>query len=90
MNQLRADILERELSIPEVTEGAFGMAMLAAAADSSMQQVTRRMVRIARTITPRRSFVEYAAQYAALIIELENRGWLPPGLTAMSQIGTHA
>jgi len=90
LNQLRADILERELSIPEVTEGAFGMAMLAAAADSSMQQVTRRMVRIARTITPRRSFVEYAAQYAALIIELENRGWLPPGLTAMSQIGTHA
>ena len=89
LNQMRADILERELSVPEVTEGAFGMAMLAAAADSSMQQVTRRMVRIARTITPKRPFHEYAAQYAALVAELEHRGWLTPGVTTAPEIGTH-
>lgn len=82
LNQMRADILERELSVPEVTESAFGMAMLVAAAESSMQQVTRRMVRITRTIAPKRPFREYAEQYAALVSELERRGWLSPGLSA--------
>ncbi len=79
LNQMRADILERDLLVPEVTEGAFGMAMLAAAAESSMSEVTARMVRIARTIRPKRDFSEYAEQYAVLCAELENRGWLSVG-----------
>ena len=90
LNQMRADILERELSVPEVIEGAFGMAMLAAAAESSIQQVTRRMVRITRTIAPKRSFREYADQYAALIAELKRRGWLHPSPATPPEIGVHA
>jgi len=82
LNQMRANILERVLLVPEVTEGAFGMAMLAAASESSLQQVTERMVRIARTIEPKRNFSEYAEQYAALCMELESRGWLPVGSAA--------
>jgi D-ribulokinase len=84
LNRMRADILERDLMVPEVTEGAFGMAMLAAASESSMQEVTARMVRIARTIRPKRDFSEYAEQYAALRAELENRGWLAP-ITSMAE-----
>ena len=90
LNQMRADILERDLLVPEVTEGAFGMAMLAAAAESSMREVTARMVRIARTIRPRRDFSEYAEQYAVLRAELENRGWLPLGSSAAPLAEAHA
>ena len=80
LNQMRADVLERELSVPSVTEGAFGMAMLAAASESSLAEVTARMVRIERVITPARSFGDYAASYAALLQELASRGWLPEPL----------
>lgn len=90
LNQMRADILERDLLVPEVTEGAFGMAMLAAASESSMAEVTARMVRIARTIRPKRDFSEYAEQYAALRSELENRGWLPLGSAAAPLAEAHA
>ncbi len=82
LNQMRADILERELLIPRVTEGAFGMAMLAASADSSVAEVTERMVRIERTIAPRRGFPPYAEPFAALVRELAARGWLPDSLAA--------
>jgi hypothetical protein len=66
------------------------MAMLAAAAESSMPEVTARMVRIARTIRPRRNFSEYAEQYATLRAELENRGWLPVGAVATPMAEAHA
>ena len=82
LNQMRSDILERELSIPTITEGAFGMAMLAASVESSLAEVTERMVRIERTIPPRRGFAPFARQYAALVRELAARGWLPDSLAA--------
>ncbi len=84
LNQMRADIMERELSVPAVTEGAFGMAMLAASAGSSFAEVTERMVRIERTIMPRRGFAPFAEQYAVLVRELAARGWLPASLAAFA------
>ena len=84
LNQMRADVMERELSIPHVTEGAFGMAMLAAAANSSLTEVTGRMARIDRVIAPRRGFAQYAVQYSALVRELTARGWLPEPLAAFA------
>jgi hypothetical protein len=47
------------------------------------------MVRIARTIRPKRDFSEYAEQYAALRGALENRGWLPVGSAAASMAEAH-
>ncbi len=75
-NQLRANVLEREIAIPAVSEGAFGMAILVAAHMNSLNDVSRRMVRMQETISPDRSFSEYAAQYGALVDELASRGWL--------------
>jgi len=76
LNQTRADVLERDLQVPAITESAFGMAVLVAAAQTSMPAATARMVRLARTIYPRRPFAEYAAQYERFLRELERRGWL--------------
>src|SRR5690348_13736934 len=40
-NQIRADVLGRSLTIPAVTEPAFGMAMLAASQDLSLAEAAR-------------------------------------------------
>ncbi len=87
LNQIRADVLARELQVPRVTEGAFGMAMLAAASETTLQAVTERMVRIERTITPRRGFEAYADQYLQLLSSLEDRGWLPQELAVHARNG---
>jgi sugar (pentulose or hexulose) kinase len=86
LNQIRADVLERELLIPAVTEGAFGMAVLVAAAQSSMPIATERMTRIARTVPPHRPFTQYAAQYGEFVDELSRRGWIPPQLHAAARM----
>lgn len=75
-NQIRADILQRPLVLPSVPESAFGMAVLAAAAHSSLDQAVQQMVHISRVIEPQRSFSAYAEQYSVLIAELERRNWL--------------
>ncbi len=90
LNRIRADVLDREIAIPRVTEGAFGMAMLAAAAGSSMAEVSGRMVRVERTIAPNRGFKPYAEQYSALIRELARREWLPQELAAAALRGAGA
>ncbi len=90
LNRMRADILDRELMIPKVTEGAFGMAMLAASANSSLAEVTERMVRIERTIAPGRGFAPYAECYTMLVRELAARGWLPRSLAAFALDEAHA
>jgi sugar (pentulose or hexulose) kinase len=86
-NQIRADILQRALIVPAITEGAFGMAILAAASASSLREAAQRMVRIDRTIEPKQSFTAYAAQYTALIGELRQRGWLPEKLATFTLKG---
>lgn len=87
LNQIRADVMAREIGVPQVTEGAFGMAVLAAAHKSSIAEATKRMVRIERTIKPKRSFSEYADQYVALIDELAKRGWLPQDVADFARNG---
>jgi sugar (pentulose or hexulose) kinase len=90
LNQMRADVLERPLTVPAVTEGAFGMAVLAAATKSSLAEATERMVRTGRTIYPRRSFSEYAMQYELLLAELHRRGWMPRTMFPATKAQVHA
>ena len=90
LNQMRADILERELYVPAVTEGAYGMAVLAASAGSSLQQATERMVRLDRKISPRLPFSRFADQYEALVEELERREWIPTELSVAAARGACA
>jgi len=89
LNQIRADVMQRTISVPRVTEGAFGMAVLAAAHNSSIAEAAARMVRMDRTIEPRRSFDEYADQYAVLVDELAHRGWLPQDAAEFAHAGAN-
>ena len=89
LNQIRADVLGRALQLPRVTEGAYGMAMLAASSESSLSDVTLRMVRIERTIEPQGSFSQYAEQYRSLLLSLHERGWLPSSLFQAALSGVH-
>jgi D-ribulokinase len=81
-NQLRTDILGRPARVPEQTEPALGMAVLAAygtAAEGDLPDVAERMVRIRTILHPRPTHTaRFADPYARLVDELEKRGWLPP------------
>ena len=87
LNQIRADVLGRELRLPSVTEGALGMAMLAAANETSLSEITRRVVRVERTIEPQRPFSQYAEQYRSLLLSLHERDWLPAQLLEVALSG---
>jgi len=89
-NQIRADILQRPLTIPSVPESAFGMAILVASSTSSLQTAAQRMVRVSRVIEPSRTFSAYAKQYSTLIAELDRRGWLSQTLTAAALEGANS
>ncbi|MEO6804277.1 MAG: FGGY family carbohydrate kinase [Granulicella sp.] len=82
LNQMRADAMQRTLTIPAVTEGAFGMAILASAAESSLTDAVSRMIKPGVPIHPKRPFSDYAPQYHLLLSELHRRGWLPDSLFA--------
>lgn len=76
-NRIRTNILGREVSIPAVTEGAFGMAVLAASHDRSLAEATRAMVRIKETMSPDLGLQgAYAERYERLLQELQKRGWI--------------
>ena len=78
--QLRADALGRPVRLPEQSESAFGMAILAAAAagDEPVADAARRMSRTRATIDPRGSMRGHLdEQYGRLVDELERRGWRP-------------
>lgn len=85
-NQLRADILGRPARVPEQTEPALGMAVLAAygtGAGPALADVAERMVRLRTTLAPRPSHTaRFTEPYARLIDELEARGWLPSPVAA--------
>jgi D-ribulokinase len=83
-NQIRADVLERSLTIPAVTEPAFGMAMLAAWQELSPERAGR-MIRTGSRVDPALPFAQtYGATYRRWSSELEARGWLQPELAAYS------
>jgi sugar (pentulose or hexulose) kinase len=79
--QLRADALGRAVRLPEQSESAFGMAILAAAAvgDEPVADVARRMSRTRAVIAPRDALSAHLdEQYGRLVGELQRRGWLAP------------
>ena len=81
--QLRADILGRPVSLPENSEPALGMAVLAASPGRDPADVAAEMVRLRVTIEPRAGSVDrFAASYARFVDELEGRGWLGADLAA--------
>lgn len=76
--QLRADVLGRELYLPEILEPSFGMAVLASARDETVSARAASMVRIRRTVRPRPGGHQRMTDgYLRLIAELERRGYLP-------------
>ncbi|MDQ4071854.1 MAG: FGGY family carbohydrate kinase [Actinomycetota bacterium] len=81
--QLRADVLDRPVALPENAESALGMAVLATAAGRSTADAAGEMVRVSEVIEPRPDRVERFRQpYARLLGELEERGWLDAGVAS--------
>lgn len=79
--QLRADILGRQVSIPENAEAALGMAVLAAALGRQVSEVASEMVRVREVIDPRPGRTEqFREPYIRLIEEFEHRCWIQPGI----------
>ncbi|MEA2195111.1 MAG: D-ribulokinase [Solirubrobacteraceae bacterium] len=78
--QLRADALGRPVRLPEQTESAFGMAILATAATGGerVADAARRMARTRAVYEPRPAMRAHLdEQYERLTGELRRRGWLP-------------
>jgi D-ribulokinase len=77
--QLRADILGRQVRLPDNGEPALGMALLAASRGEDTAKLAADMVRVRETIEPRPgSSALYEDSYLRLVNELEVRGWLQP------------
>ncbi|WP_079148123.1 FGGY-family carbohydrate kinase [Streptomyces agglomeratus] len=85
-NRLRTDILGRPSRIPEHTEPALGMAVLAAYGAGEADDLAgaaRSMVRIRHTLDPDPSrTAAFMDPYARLVTELEHRSWLPKPVAA--------
>ena len=86
--QLRADILGRPVTIPENSESALGMAVLAASPGRDPADVAAEMVRIKMTLDPREgSAGRFDEVYLRLIDELQARGWLGAALAGHARAG---
>ncbi|WP_033328395.1 FGGY-family carbohydrate kinase [Streptomyces yerevanensis] len=84
-NQLRADVLQRPVSLPRNAQPALGMAVLAASSRDALESVAAAMVRLDRTLEPRRSEKNpHDEGYLRLLDLLVQRGWLP------GVVATHA
>ncbi|MFZ0386028.1 MAG: FGGY family carbohydrate kinase [Solirubrobacteraceae bacterium] len=81
--QLRADVLELSVVVPEQSEPALGMAILASARERRVADAAQEMVRLSACIRPRPDHVERLREpYLRLVDELERRTWLPDELAA--------
>ena len=76
---LRADVLGRPVVVPESTDAATGMAVLAAAAGGDLRTTAERMVRVARRHEPQPSDA-LERGYRRLVGALADRAWLPADL----------
>ncbi|MER6102016.1 FGGY family carbohydrate kinase [Streptomyces sp. NPDC001832] len=85
-SRLRADILGRPVYIPQYSEPALGMAVLAAygaRATTTLQEAASGMVRLRHVLRPNPVRTAwYTEPYLMLVDELERRGWLPGPVAA--------
>ncbi|GAB3550720.1 FGGY-family carbohydrate kinase [Arthrobacter tumbae] len=84
-SQLRADILGREVWLPQNAEPSLGAAILAAAGASGRRspEVAADMVQIGSVIAPREDYAgRFDPAYATFVEHLENRGWLSAGVAS--------
>ena len=75
--QLRTDILNRPVRLPENAEPALGMAVLAASLGRRVSEVAKEMVRVREVIEPRpHRFGRFYESYLQLVEALARRGWV--------------
>lgn len=92
-NQLRADTLQREVHIPVQTEGAAGMAVLAAAGHAAehndgdpLVNAAARLVGPATAVEPRASRASALLEaYTRFLDQLDDRSWLPAPLSTAAR-----
>ncbi|MEU9617912.1 FGGY family carbohydrate kinase [Streptomyces sp. NPDC048155] len=93
-SRLRADILGRPVYIPQYSEPALGMAVLAAygaRATTTLQEAASRMVRLRHVLHPHPVRTAwYTEPYLTLVDELERRGWLPGPVAAHARTRAEA
>ncbi|MFG2630429.1 FGGY-family carbohydrate kinase [Streptomyces sp. NPDC048473] len=91
-SRLRADILGRPVYIPQYSEPALGMAILAAygaGAGTSLIGTAGAMVRLRHVLHPHPVRTAwYTEPYLTLVDELERRGWLPGPVAAHARTRT--
>ncbi|MFF2325698.1 MULTISPECIES: FGGY-family carbohydrate kinase [unclassified Streptomyces] len=91
-SRLRADILGRTVYIPQYSEPALGMAVLAAygaRATATLHEAASRMVRLRHVLRPDPArTARYSEPYLTLVDELERRGWLPAPVAAHARTRT--
>ena len=73
-NQLRADVLGVPVELPAAADPAYGMAVLAASAGTSLTETAARLVRIDRVIEPRPQ-PRLQDLYGGFVAELDRRGY---------------
>ncbi|MFI1012976.1 FGGY-family carbohydrate kinase [Streptomyces sp. NPDC020965] len=90
--RLRAEVLGREVRVPECGEPALGMAVLAAYGSGAapvLGAAAARMVRI-REVVPGGRGDRFTEPYLMMVDELARRGWLPDPLAAHARRRTTA
>lgn len=76
-SQLRADVLQRPVAVPELSGSALGAAVLAAAPAGRLAETARAMVRTRRRFAPDPGRAgELTEGYLRLVDALHRRGWL--------------
>ncbi|MFB4314202.1 FGGY-family carbohydrate kinase [Actinomadura sp. 21ATH] len=87
--RLRADVLGREVRVPEHADAALGMAVLAAygtRGDAAPADVAESMVRVRAVVEPNPGRMErFTEPFHRLLDELERRGWLPSEVAAYAR-----
>lgn len=76
--QIRSDILNKALKVPEQTDAVMGTALLASLATGyrTLAEASKNMVRISKTVYPSKKAGEYEDGYQRTKAELEKRGYL--------------
>lgn len=89
--QLQADILGRAVSIPQVAEGAVGMAVLAASHVHGLDEAAKRLLGPVTGYRPRLDARQrFDEPYAALVTALRERGWIGEDLAATALSGVNS